>query len=404
MHARSQPGRTRGRRFGSAGVRLAIAGLLALGTGCKKRQDTADVPGAQLTKFQADRRIKQAIRQSSEGVIILPSRKANVVYELPRLTEIAHELRQPAAACFLERALETMEADPGSDLGYSGVPDGQAKLRLRISPAGHVLRAETLESGFTDTHVPECVGRAIKRKKFPENETGTNQFIDLVFWISLGAQPGGGDKARAQLIKREQTEAAVKARNCLEGRVPPGEYVVEGLNLIGRDGKTVANRVAQAQVSDGVRACLVAAFREIRLSAEPDTFLRPLSPRARFVVHETVPDGKDSKVTVDGEEWLRLVRLEERAKRAKQREALKGGADAATDDGPTRYIDEGEPGLDPNTPETEPPPVEDPNAGADPGQGGYQAGPRRPRQAQTGLSDRSATGRLMSCLWAWGRA
>ncbi len=367
-----------------AAVGFCVAAALVLLTGCKRRKANANEPGGELTQMQANRRIRQAIRQSSEGVILLPSKKADAVYELPRLTEIAHELRQPAAACFLERALETMEFDAPSESGFSGVPDGQAKLRVRISPGGLVQRAEVLESGFSDSAVPDCVGRAVKQKRFPQNKTGTNQYIDLVFWVSLGQQRDAGSPQQLLRVRREQTEAAVRARQCLEGRMPAGEYVVEGLNFVGRDGRTMANRVEQDAFPDEVRRCVVAAFREIRLPADAQTFLRPVHPSVRFVVHEPTPGARTSHVEVQDEEWLRLLKLEERAQRAKQRAELMDREDAPDTRPPGPLVDEGEPPLPEDALPDDPAPTGEPGASdppkprQDPGKGGIklQLGPR----------------------------
>jgi hypothetical protein len=300
--------------------RFALALLVvATAAGCGSRR--VDGPSGPMSKMQRDRTIQRAIRSSSEGVILLPSSKADQVYELPRLNEIAQELRQPAAACFLAAAVQTMErAD--TDVGWSGVPDGQVKFRVRIAPSGHVMVAEVLESGFAAAAVPECVAEAIKAKRFPENETGNNHFVDIVYWVSLGMQSELRGDALAHHLRREQTEAGVRAKKCFEGRVTEGGYWIEGLNLVGSDGSTMANRVDQAKLPEEVRACVTQAFRDIRLPAAPDSFVRPVAPRIRF---DVLPEGR---VRVHDEEWLRLVKLEERAQRDKRR------ADLAETDAP----------------------------------------------------------------------
>lgn len=304
-------------RAGRSAVVLAAACLLAT-PGCKRRGD-GEASGP-MTRMQADRTIQKAIRSSNEGVILLPSEKAERIYELPRLNEIAQELRQPAAACFLAAALQTMERAENTDVGWSGVPDGQVKIRARVSASGQVVLAEVLESGFADETVPLCVADAIRRKRFPENETGNTHFVDIVYWVSLGMQQN--PRGLAEHLRREQTEAAVRAKPCFQGRVPVGGYEVEGLNLVGRDGSTMANRVDQAALPEEVRGCVAQAFREIRLPPAPDSFVRPVTPKVRF---DVLPEGR---IRVSDEEWLRLVKLEERAKRDQRRAALAEGTDA----------------------------------------------------------------------------
>ena len=124
----------------------------------------------------------------------------------------------------------------------------------------------------------------------------------------------------------------MRAKKCFEGRVTEGGYWIEGLNLVGSDGSTMANRVDQAKLPEEVRACVTQALREIRLPAAPDSFVRPVAPKIRF---DVLPEGR---VRVHDEEWLRLVKLEERAQRDKRR------ADLADGDGPVgeERVDVGE--------------------------------------------------------------
>ncbi len=337
---------------------LAVAILCA---GCKRR-DT-EGPGTEQTQLQAEATIRQAIRQSPEGFIFLPSKRAERVYELPRLNEIAQSMRQPAAACFLEEAVQTMRHEPESDLGFDGVPDGQAKLRMRVGADGKVLRVETLETGFTGEAVPSCVSEELSRRRFPENQTGTAHYIDVVYWVSLGPQPNTG--THAERVRREQVEAGVRAKKCLQGRVGVGAYEIEGLNLVASNGATVANRVEQEGLPDDVRQCVATAFRSLRLLADDDTFIRPVNVRTAFEV------GQDGAVKVEDEDWLRLVELEERARRDKMR----GEREAVNP------VDTLEPDAEPPPPageaEPEPEPEPEPKK-ADPGQGGLRLdiGPR----------------------------
>jgi hypothetical protein len=328
-----------------------------------------------MTQMQADATIRKAIRSSSEGVIFLPSRKAEQVYELPRLNEIAQNLRRPAAACFLERALETMEhrdgANPDDPAGYDGVPDGQVKLRARIGPGGNVLQVEVLESGFDDETVPACVSRAVKKQHFPQNQSGNNHHIDIVYWVSLGMQAAMSREALAARVRRERVEAAIRAKPCLQGRVRAGSYTVEGLNLVGPGGATMANRIDQSSLPADVRKCVAQAFRGIRLPADAESFVRPVSPAIRFDV------GADGTIAVQDEQWLELVKLEERAAKAERRAELTGGDAVAGGDEqapPTHILDGVDRGEPPapttDTPAPQGPPAEP--APGDPGKGGIK--------------------------------
>jgi hypothetical protein len=338
--------------------------------------------------MQSDRLVRKAIRSSSEGIILMPSKKAEQVYELPRLNEIAQSLRRPAAVCFLRQAIEHMERTPRDDLGYGGVPAGQVKIRARLAPDGQVLRTEVLESGFVEDAVPTCVAQAIQSKRWPQNKGGNNHHIDIVYWVSLGVQTALAPQAFAAHMRRQEAEVGVKAKECLQGRTAPGEYRVEGLNLVGSDGGTMINRVDHRDLPEVVRTCLATAYRAVRLPRESEAFVRPVSPVVTFVVSER------GAVTVGDEEWLRLVQLEERAQREAERTKLTG-SDSSTGEGdlgsaprsrsPGRFIDEGEPSLaeapvvlspeDLSEPvEDEDPPAADPAEAPaeDPGRGGIK--------------------------------
>jgi hypothetical protein len=337
---------------------LVAVGLIG---GCRGRDTNS--PGTEQTQLQAQATIRKAIRQSPEGFIFLPSKRAERVYELPRLNEIAQSMRQPAAGCFLQQAVKTMTSTAEADVGFTGIPDGQAKLRLRVAADGKVLRVETLETGFAEEAVPRCVSDLLKRRRFPENQTGTAHYIDVVYWVSLGPQPESHD--HAERMRREQVEAAVRAKKCLQGRVGVGAYEVEGLNLVASNGATVANRVQQQGLPDDVRQCVATAFRSLRLLADNSTFIRPITVGTTFSV------GDDGVVHAKDEEWLRLIELEERA----QRDAVRAerAATAPSDGTPIDVLPEPEPESEPE-PEPEPEPAK-----ADPGKGGLrlEMGPRK---------------------------
>ena len=353
-------------RCGSHGLRvgrLLLAFSLVTAAGCKRRNDREGGPSGPMSRLQADAAIARAIRSSNEGVILLPSKKAERVYELPRLNEIAQELRQPAAVCFLAAALQSMERADEAESGWAGVPDGQVKIRARVSPSGYVMRTEVLESGFAAVEVPDCVARAVKDKKFPENTTGNTHYLDVIYWVSLGM--AADTKKIASHLRREQTEAAIRAKQCFKGRMPEGGYWVDGLNLVGRDGSTMANRVDQAALPEEVRACVAQALRGIRLPAAPDSFVRPVAPRIRF---DVLPE---DRIRVKDEEWLRLVKLEERAQREGQRADLLSESGDAVPRGSVDVSDAPDPGPD-VSPDVATEPEERTDPAGDPAQGGLK--------------------------------
>ncbi|MCX4245884.1 hypothetical protein [Paraliomyxa miuraensis] len=325
-------------RCGSRGARLArptpvrtmatrVLPLLALlvaawgGVACAPGR-SARAPEGKVTDTDANRYIRRAIRQSSEGVILLPSQRAEQIYELPRLNEIAQTLRGPAARCFLTRAIETMEAASGEtsgedERGYLHVPEGQMKVRVRIAPSGEVLRTEVLESGFVDEQMEPCVRKVLEDQRWPPNKSGNSHFVDVVYWVSLGMQRDLHTEAMVTHLRREQIGAGRRGKACLQGRVDAGRYEVRGLNLVDREGGTLVNRIDTKELPESIRACLAAAFHDIRLPRDPDAFVRPVAPSIAFEI------GNDGTVMVEGEEWLELVELEERARRAAEREALR---------------------------------------------------------------------------------
>ncbi|HET6582623.1 MAG TPA: hypothetical protein VFG69_04235 [Nannocystaceae bacterium] len=312
---------------------------LGLGLGvaaCSRTPDSATA--TPTTRTGADKYVKRAIRQSNEGVILLPSERAERIYELPRLNEIAQALREPAALCFLERAIMTMERT-GDERGYRDVPEGQIKIRARIAPNGQVLRTEVLETGFTDAKMAPCLEKAITRAKFPQNDGGVNHYIDVVYWVSLGLQSDVHTAEWKEHVKREQIGAGVRAKPCLEGRAPAGTYKVAALNLVDREGSTLINRIDGQGMPQELRSCVARAFRDIRLPRKPDAFVRPVWAEVEMHVRD------DGGIEVAGEEWLRRVELEEQVKRRMKRQEMLGGdvGDGSRwteDEGP---IDEGEP-------------------------------------------------------------
>lgn len=322
----------RGSRRRRSGTTLALAGALAL-TGCANRKANSDSPDGAATEIERERYIRKAIRSSSEGVILLPSKRAETVFELPRLNEIAQRMRSPMAACFVRRALETMELTGDPEQPYTNVPEGQLKMRTRINPAGQVVRAEVLESGFADDSMEPCLTDVLRMQRWPENQTGNTHYIDVVYWVSLGLQGDIFSESARQHLRREEIAAGVRGKNCLQGRVDAGTYDIAGLNLVNREGATMANRVDHRTLPGPIRTCLAKAMQSIRLDRDADAFVRPVAPNVRYTV------GSDGTVAVDGEQWLQVMLLEDRARAAKKRAELTGDA-ATRRDGGGEGIDE----------------------------------------------------------------
>lgn len=376
VRTRHASGQGHRRRFGAGSLLLVLGATVACGARADRGSETPDGP---VSEIEATRRVREAIRRSSEGVILLPSRKAERMFELPRLNELAQNMRQPFAVCFLRRAIVTMQ--PRADAaGFQGVPEGQAKIRARISPSGEVVRAEVLETGFHDEPMEACLTSVVERQKWPENQTGNTHYVDVVYWVSLGAQRDRDTQKFRQHMRRESLAAGVRAKACLQGRMDAGRYTVDGLNLIDREGGTLVNRVEQGALPEPIRACIARAFREIRLARDPDAFVRPVAPRVEFVIE------RDGTIAVAGEDWLHLVELEEEARRAQDRAAMTGELEGdprpggpplpqVADPGVTGSVDLGEPPVDAAPPPEAPiasPEPEPASPRKDPGQGGLR--------------------------------
>lgn len=309
--------RGRGLSLGHRLAPLALCGLFLVGS-CRERGEPSLAPEGEVTRAQADRYVSKAIRSSSEGVILLPSKKAERVYEVQRLNEIAQGLRKPAAVCFINRAIETIRREEvDGEPTFVDVPEGQIKMRARISPDGQVLRTDVLESGFRDEAIEPCLLQAVRKQRWPENKSGHVHHVDVVYWVSLGAQRGMTPKVKVHL-RKAQTAAGIRARQCLEGRVDAGTYEVRGLNLVDREGKTIVNRVDPVNLPERTAACIATALKEIGLPQDPDAFIRPIMPVVRFEVQ------RDGSVKVRDEEWLALIHEEEKALRAAKRAELLG--------------------------------------------------------------------------------
>jgi hypothetical protein len=305
---------------------LALCGLQIVAA-CRDKGEASIAPEGPVTQAQADRYVRKAIRSSNEGVILLPSKKAERVYEAQRLNEIAQGLRKPAAVCFINRAIETIRREEvDGEPTFVDVPEGQIKIRARISPDGTVLRTDVLESGFRDETIEPCLMQAVEKQRWPENQSGHVHHLDVVYWVSLGAQQGLTPKIQVHL-RKAQAAAGIRARQCLEGRVDAGTYEVKGLNLVDREGKTIVNRVDPVNLPERAAACIATALKEIGLPQDPDAFIRPIVPVLEFDVQ------RDGSVKVRDEDWLALIHQEEEALRAAKRAELLGAHKDAPADG-----------------------------------------------------------------------
>ena len=328
-------------------------------------------PGAEKTRYQADRYIGTAVRRSPEGVIVIPSRYAERALDRVRMTELAQDLRQPAAVCFINRAIETMRrGERGGESGFVDVPEGQAKFRVRINPAGQVVRTEVLESGFKDEAMEACLREVLAAARWPQNRTGNTHFVDVIYWASLGFGEEDSSPAAVEELRRQQALAAERAKPCLAGRTRPGRYPIQGLSLLDRDGRTLVNRLDSNDLPQEVARCVMVAFREIRMPRAPEAFVRAFTPEAEFSV------AADGAVSFADERWLTLVLAEEEALREARRAELAGEAVAGAAPAP-----EPEPASEPE-PEPAPAPAQPTGAGKarDPGKGGLklELGGRRP--------------------------
>ncbi|MCA9636856.1 MAG: hypothetical protein KC420_12585 [Myxococcales bacterium] len=343
----------RGRALAAAALAaLAIAGAPA----CKSSgKETSRVQNGQNSRGQADRYVRKAVRRSPEGFIVMPSKKAERAFDRVRLGDLAQQLRAPAAACFINRAIETIEpGDPASDEPFRGVPEGQAKLRVRIAPTGEVLRVEVLETGFDDEPIEQCLIGVLEGAKWPKNRSGNTHWIDVIYWVSLGVGEEDQSIEARTTLRREQALAAVRAKGCFTGRVRAGTYALKGLSLLDREGNTLVNRVEPSEVPQEVADCVALTFRQIRMPRAPEAFVRPFWTAAEFTV------ASDGGITFADERWLSLILMEEEAEREARRAELAGGVPAGRPPTPEDLVDLGEPEPDPEgegAPASEPGPV-----------------------------------------------
>lgn len=225
------------------------------------------------------------------------------------------------ALCFLTRAIETMQpAEVDGEATFTGVPEGQIKMRARIANDGKVLLTEILDSGFTDEWMESCLQKAVEDKRFPQTKTGYNKHIDVVYWVSLGFFASAQSGTFEDHLRREQVRAGQRAKRCLEGRIAPGEYEVHGLSLFDREGQTLAHRLDGQGLPTAAVQCLDSAVKTIEIPREPDAFVRPVMPVLAFSVAE------NGAIAVRDAKWLELIELEERAQREAKRRELTGAS------------------------------------------------------------------------------
>ena len=348
----------------------ALAALLvAAAPGCKRDAvGQSGAPNGENSRYQADRYVKKAVRRSPEGIIIMPSRHAEKALDRVRMNELAQDLRQPAAACFINRAIETMQrGERGGEAGFVDVPEGQAKFRVRINPAGQVVRTEVLDSGFRDEGMETCLREVLAAARWPKNRSGNTHFVDVVYWASLGFGEEDASPPANEELRRQQALAAVRAKACLAGRTRPGSYPITGISLLDRDGRTLVNRLEPNDLPQEVARCVLVAFREIRMPRAPEAFIRPFTPAVEYVV------ASDGEVSFADERWLTLILAEEEAIREARRAELAGGLDATSPDD-ALPVDAADAALAPEPePEPEPAPkASSPATPRDPGKGGIK--------------------------------
>lgn len=299
-------------RFATPVLAVALAAGASTCARTNPGSNALDDPGA----------TDSGVRGATEGVLIIPSARAEEEYSPARLFELSEALRQPAARCFLERAIETMVVRPEDPRGYTGIPDGQMKLRIRPGDEGVVQQLDIVENGFDDPAVPECFAEIVRTRTWPETRTAYPPPLEVVYWVKIG--PTITLPQHQAVVRRQTAEVGVRGKGCLQGRVAPGAYTFFGLNLVGAGGQSMASRVdtdVGTPVPEPVRDCLALAFRDLQLEPEADTFIRPVDLKVNYVV---TPEGG---VQVEDEEWLRLIQLEEvalRAERARQADAARG--------------------------------------------------------------------------------
>ncbi len=283
---------------------IAVIAAVALSVGCA-RNSTEAPAGGNNSIGQIDRYLEKAVGLSNEGVVLMPSDSMARETDRTRLNEIAQALRIPFAACFLRRTIEVARvASVGQGLGLEAVPQGQVRLRARLNAAGEVLRAELMETTIDDGPLVTCVQEAIAAQSFPSVRASTLRWVDVLYWVSLGYDRGRDSPERRRFHRREVAEASRAAKQCLEGRVRGGEYPLQGVSLVDREGSALINRIEPNDLPPPVNRCVAQVFRQIEAPPDPESFVRAVIADAVFSV------ALDGAVRFGDEEWLRLMDLE----------------------------------------------------------------------------------------------
>ncbi len=315
---------------------LGVLGVLVSACGTSRGAGSRVSHPGNNSIGQTNRFVKTAVRRAPEGFILIPGARAERVFDRQRLVQLAQDLRQPAAACFINRAIDTAKwGEVDGERALLGVPEGQIKIRVRIAPQGKVLRTEVLEGVFgeEDEVMEACLMDVLEDAPWPENRSGNTHFVDAIYWVSLGFQAEDRSPETAVELRRQQAMLAKKGKGCLEGRARPGQYRVQGLSLLDREGRTLVNRLEPTDLGQDIANCLVVVLRGLRMPRVANAFVRPFSPEIDYQVS---PKGEVSFVD---ERWLELLLLEERAAREQRRAEL--AAEKAKKDGevPAELID-----------------------------------------------------------------
>ena len=278
--------------------------------GCSGRGTEAP-SGGQASVGQIDRYLERGVALSSQGVVLMPSQAMERETDRTRMTEIARALQLPLSLCFLRRTIEAAEiGEVEGQRALVRVPQGQLRVRARLNGAGEVQQVELMEGTFEDSPMVRCIEDAVQEQAFPAVRSNTLRWIDVVHWVSLGYDQG---REQPDLVRARRLQVARLSRSslrCLEGRLRPGTYRAEGVNLVDRTGSTLVNRIEPGALPGPVARCVAQVFKALTTNAEPESYVRAILPVVEYQV-----DGAGVATFADAE-WLRLLDLEAAAQRA----------------------------------------------------------------------------------------